>query len=84
MSERCNQCGGSHQTAVAEARCAYERIVRDSLVIQSQDLDKPPTAAQVIDLWAHARQHGDDGAEAARWVRVVLDLGWRPAIGASS
>lgn len=37
-----------------------------------------PAAVQVRDLWAHARVITDDGTEAARWVRTVLSLGWRP------
>ena len=38
----------------------------------------PPTRVQVDDLWAHARQHTDDGEQARRLVLSAIRLGWRP------
>jgi erythromycin esterase-like protein len=69
----------SDTEAVNDARRTYERIVRDNLTTYAARLPQPPSPAAVTDLWAHARHIRDDGTEAARVVRQVLDLGWRPA-----
>ncbi|MDF1603374.1 hypothetical protein [Nocardioides sp. YIM 152315] len=79
-----HHCGGDHQGQIlAEAQCNFEAAIRDHLIEYARALDQPPPAPQITDLWAHARQMHDDGATAARWVRQVLDLGWRPTVGAS-
>lgn len=76
-----HHCGSDHQgNELAAVRCEYHRLLLDGLQEYAATLDKHPTAVQVADLWAHARTIRDDGAEAARWVRQVLDLGWRPAV----
>lgn len=76
-------CGSDHQgSEIAEARCAYVKALGRDLRAYAATLGKPPSPAQVDDLWAHARTMHDDGGEAARWARQVLDLGWRPVVGA--
>ena len=60
------------------ARCAYTASLLADLESWATALDQAPSVAQVRDLWAHARVITDDGTEAARWVRTVLALGWRP------
>lgn len=77
-----HECGFDHQdNEIAEARCGYERALARNLRDYASELDRPPTPSQVDDLWAHARTIQDDGRLAARWVRHVLDLGWRPGMG---
>lgn len=74
-------CGSDHQDQpLVEARCEYLELLRADLTLYAAGLDQPPTNAELLDLWAHARQINDDGAAAARWARRVLDLGWRPTI----
>lgn len=77
-----HSCGSDHQDQdLVAARCEYLELLRADLALYAAGLDQPPTRAEVLDLWAHARQVNDDGTAAARWVRQVLDLGWRPTIG---
>ena len=65
-------------TPLTRARRAYLDAIRDEMHAIAATVTNPPTRVQVDDLWAHARQHTDDGEQAARWVRRVLALGWRP------
>lgn len=74
-------CGAEHPDELAEVRCNYLELVLDRLREYATRLDRPPTTAQVDDLWSHARELHDDGHAAARWARQVLDLGWRPTVG---
>ena len=65
-------------TPLTRARQAHLNAIRDEMHALAATVTNPPTRVQVDDLWAHARQHTDDGEQAARWVRRVLALGWRP------
>ena len=65
-------------TPLTRARQAHLNAIRDEMHALAAKVTNPPTRVQVDDLWAHARQHTDDGEQAARWVRRVLALGWRP------
>lgn len=79
--QRCRDCGTVHQTELDNVRCAHLGELRRDLHYYAVTLDyQPPTPAQVDDLWAHARKLGDDGEQAARWVKAVLSLGWRPPV----
>lgn len=77
-----HDCSTEHTTEREEARCTYERLILAGLQAEAAKLDRPPSPAQVTDLWAHAREINDEGARAARWVYAVLHLGWRPEVGA--
>ena len=65
-------------TPLTRARQAHLNAIRDEMHALAATVTNPPPRVQVDDLWAHARQHTDDGEQAARWVRRVLALGWRP------
>ena len=65
-------------TPLTRARQAHLDALRDGLAAWAETVPNPPARVQVDDLWAHARQQTDDGEQAARWVRRVLALGWRP------
>lgn len=65
-------------TPLTRARQAHLDALLDEMHALAAMVTNPPTRVQVDDLWAYARQHTDDGEQAARWVRRVLALGWRP------
>lgn len=75
-----HHCGADHQdNEVARTRCDYRDALTAALVaFAAGRVD----AVAVRDLFAHAQTIYDDGDMAARWVRQVVDLGWRPG-GAS-
>ena len=72
-------------TPVGAARIGLAGALRDELVGYAKALNAegcpPVTEQQVRDLFAHLRKHGAPELDehAARSVRHVLDLGWRPA-----
>ena len=65
-------------TPLMRARRAHLDAIRDELHALAATLTNPPTTTQVDDLWAHARQHADDGEQARKLVLAALRLGWRP------
>jgi hypothetical protein len=79
---RCDTCGVRDHNVVGSAACALLATLKADLLEHAHTLTPEPTIAQVLDLWAHARYLADDGMQAARWVRKVLDLGWRPHLDA--
>lgn len=60
------------------ARAAYERQLCVELKDHAARSAQPPTAPQVLDLWAHLRNLRDDGTGAWVLVHKIIDLGWRP------
>lgn len=61
------------------ARAEYHKAVLDDLREHAALVyPNPPAPVAVTDLWAHLRHIRDDGTEAARMVKRILDLGWRP------
>ena len=60
------------------ARATYERQLCQELKAHAARCPQPPTAPQVLDLWAHLRTIRDDGTGAWVLVHKILDLGWRP------
>lgn len=65
-------------TPLTRARRAHLDALRDDLAAWAASVPNPPTRVQVDDLWAHARQHTDDGEQARKLVLSALRLGWRP------
>ncbi len=78
----CPTCGertGHSGSQALLAKCAYTSALLVELEAWAAAIDhQPPSPVRVRDLWGHARVLTDDGTAAARWVRVVLSLGWRP------
>ena len=60
------------------ARAAYERQLCAELKDHAARVVQPPSAPQVLDLWAHLRNLRDDGTGAWVLVHKIIDLGWRP------
>lgn len=60
------------------ARAEYERKLCAELKDHAARSPHPPSAPQVLDLWAHLRNMRDDGTGAWVLVHKILDLGWRP------
>lgn len=64
--------------------CVYTRLL-DRLHAYAQTLDQPPSRAQVADLYSHLatakRFDGPRSGDPEAATRLVLDLGWRPAVG---
>ena len=65
-------------TPLTRARRAYLDAIRDEMHALAATVTRPPTRVQVDDLWAHTRQHTDDGEQARRLVLSAIRLGWRP------
>lgn len=79
---QCRRCGGHHHDLTSQVRCDYLAAVTDDLNAYAATLDQPPQQWPVADLAAHLG-FTRDPARVAEVVRVVLDLGWRPVVGAS-
>ena len=83
MTDTCSRCGERSLDSGHEPQCAAEYAARDAAV--AAGIAVGVAEVPVVDLWAHlrsgARHAGQalDVAEAAQVVRLVLDLGWRPA-----
>lgn len=60
------------------ARAAYERQLCAELREHAARSVQPPSAPQVLDLWAHLRTIRDEGTQAWVLVHKILDMGWRP------
>ena len=65
-------------TPLTRARQAHLDAIRDEMHAIAATVTNPPTRVQVDDLWAHTRQHTDDGEQARKLVLSALRLGWRP------
>ena len=65
-------------TPLTRARQAHLDALRDGLAAWAETVPNPPARVQVDDLWAHARQHTDDGEQARKLVLSAIRLGWRP------
>ena len=65
-------------TPLKRARQAPLDAIRDEMHALAATVTNPPTRVQVDDLWAHTRQHTDDGEQARRLVLSAIRLGWRP------
>lgn len=75
-----HHCGADHQgNAVAVALCNFEDTIKADLVTYAAARGIDAVAA--TDLWAHLREIRDDGSNAYRLARKVIDLGWRLAGG---
>lgn len=80
-ADRCPTCGQQDVDALHPARCAYEASIVRQLEQHAEACGVPAVAAR--DLLAHLRSLGDDRANALKRAKTVMDLGWRPAVGAS-
>lgn len=79
--QRCPHCRHTDPTPVHVTRCAFEAALFDDLLAHAKTLDKPPTEAQISDLYAHARDIYGDIERAVKFTRAALDLGWRVSVG---
>lgn len=77
---RCHDRQG--HSPVGDAACALAVAVADDVWQHAQTLDKPPTRVQVVDLLAHLNSRYEDRTRSHAAALVVLDLGWRPSVGA--
>ena len=65
-------------TPLTRAREAHLNAIRDEMHALAATVTNPPARVQVDDLWAHVRQHADDGEQARKLVLSAIRLGWRP------
>jgi hypothetical protein len=77
VTDRCPTCGNQGIDTWHVSRCAYFHDLRAQVGVHAAIRGVNVTAA--LDLFAHLRYVGDDGTQALKQTKVVLDLGWRPA-----
>lgn len=78
----CPVCGARDVEAVHVARCTYRHTFRRDVQAHAGVHGIPEVAA--ADLLAHLCDCYSDGDQAHRAARTVIDLGWRPVVGAES
>lgn len=78
--ELCPTCGNRGVDAWHVSRCAYQADLRQRLTERATE--RGVEAQPALDLWAHLRNIGDDGTLALERALTVIDLGWRPVVGA--
>lgn len=78
--DRCPTCGNHGVDGWHRNRCAYLADLRAQVEAHGAKLGIPAPVA--FDLFAHMRTIDDDGAGALRRAVAVMDLGWRPTVGA--
>lgn len=74
---RCPVCGSVDVTQGHLEHCQQVDKARSDAVTHGVQYEVPAVAT--ADLWAHV---GGYPVDATRLVRLVLDLGWRPVVGA--